>query len=109
MKRALTLIIIIVACVAGFLSVRGAMPFMAVFGTSMEPELHAGNLILIEGVSSSDVEVGDIIVFTIPSAVREHYNYPPVVRVRGNLPHSGRQYRRRPVHGKTSGPDGSGK
>jgi len=79
MKRALTLIIIIVACVAGFLSVRGAMPFMAVFGTSMEPELHAGNLILIEGVSSSDVEVGDIIVFTIPSAVREHYNYPPVV------------------------------
>jgi len=79
MKRALTLIIIIVACVAGFLSVRGVMPFMAVFGTSMEPELHAGNLILIEGVSSSDVEVGDIIVFTIPSAVREHYNYPPVV------------------------------
>ncbi len=55
------------------------MPFMAVFGTSMEPELQAGDLILISGVSPSEVKVGDIIVFTIPSAVREHYNYPPVV------------------------------
>jgi len=79
MKRALTLIVIIVVCVAGFLSIRGVMPFMSVFGTSMEPELHAGNLILIEQVLPSDIEVGDIIVFTIPAAVREHYNYPPVV------------------------------
>jgi len=79
MKRALALIVIITACVVGFLSIRGAMPFMAVFGTSMEPELHTGNLILMEQVSPFDVEVGDIIVFTIPSAVREHYNYPPVI------------------------------
>ena len=79
MKRALILIVIIVACVVGFLSIRGVMPFMAVFGTSMEPELQAGNLILIEEVSPSDVEVGDIIVFTIPAAVREYYNYPPIV------------------------------
>ena len=79
MKRALTLIVIIAVCVVAFLSVRGAMPFMAVFGSSMEPELRAGNLILIEEVSSSDVEVGDIVVFTIPSAVREYYNYPPVI------------------------------
>ena len=78
-QRTLVLIVIIVICVAGFLSIRGAMPFMSVFGTSMEPELHAGNLILIEEVLPSDVEVGDIIVFTIPSAVREHYNYPPIV------------------------------
>ena len=52
---------------------------MAVFGTSMEPELHAGNLILIEETSPSDIEVGDIIVFTIPAAIRETYNYPPVI------------------------------
>jgi signal peptidase I len=79
MKRALGLILIIVACVAGFLSIRGVMPFMPVFGTSMEPELHAGNLILIEEISPSDVKVGDIIVFTIPAMVREHYNYPVVI------------------------------
>jgi len=79
MKRALTLISIIAVCLAGFLSVRGVMPFMAVFGTSMEPELHAGNLILIEDVLSSEVKMGDIVVFSVPAAVRDHYNYPPVV------------------------------
>ena len=79
MKRTLALVAIIAVCAAGFLSIRGTMPFLSVFGTSMEPELQAGNLILIEEVSPSDVEVGDIIVFTIPAAVREYYNYPPVI------------------------------
>ena len=79
MKRALALIIITAACVVGFLSIRGVMPFMAVYGTSMEPELQAGDLILIEDIDPSEVKVGDIIVFTIPAAVREYYNYPPVV------------------------------
>ncbi len=79
MKRGLTLTIIIAACVIGFLSVRGTMPFLAVYGISMEPEFQAGNLILIEKVSPYDVEVGDIIVFTIPAAIREHYNYPPTI------------------------------
>ncbi len=78
-RRTMGLIIIVTACLAGFLSIRGVMPFMAVFGTSMEPELHAGNLILLEKVDANDVKEGDIIVFTIPSAVREYYNYPPVV------------------------------
>ena len=55
------------------------MPFLPVFGTSMEPELKAGNVILIEPVSPNEVKEGDVIVFSIPAAVREHYNYPPVV------------------------------
>jgi len=79
MKKVLALILIIAACIAGFLSIRGVMPFMAVFGTSMEPELHAGNLMLIEEVLPSEVKVGDIIVFTIPRMVREQYNYPLVI------------------------------
>jgi len=79
MKRALGLILIIAICVAGFLSIRGVMPFLPVFGTSMEPELHAGNLILIEEGSPSAVKEGDIIVFSVPAAVREYYNYPPLV------------------------------
>jgi signal peptidase len=79
LKRALVLVVVVAVCVAGFLSIRGAMPFMAVYGISMEPELHAGNLILISEVMPDEIEVGDIIVFTVPEAVREHYNYPPVV------------------------------
>ena len=47
-KRTLVLIAVVVICIAGFLSMRGVLPFMAVFGISMEPELHAGDLILIE-------------------------------------------------------------
>jgi signal peptidase I len=79
LKRALIMVIAVAVCVAGFLSIRGAMPFTAVYGISMEPELHAGNLILISEVMPDEIEVGDIIVFTVPEAVREHYNYPPIV------------------------------
>ena len=78
-QRTILLIAIIALCVVGFLTIRGTMPFMAVFGISMEPELNVGDLILIEEVSPSDVKEGDIIVFTIPRAVREYYNYPQVV------------------------------
>ncbi len=79
MKRALGLILIIAAVAVGFLSIRGTMPFMAIFGTSMEPEFKAGDLILTEEVSPSDIKVGDVIVFTVPPMVREAYNYPIVV------------------------------
>jgi len=79
MKRALTLIFVVAVCVAGFMAVRGVMPFMPVFGTSMEPELHAGNLILIKEKAAADVEVGDIIVYNVPSAIQDFYNYPPIV------------------------------
>jgi signal peptidase I len=79
MKRVLTLIGVIAACIVCFLSVRGALPFMAVFGISMEPELRAGDIIFLEEVSPSHVKVGDIIVFTIPPLVRDAYNYPAVV------------------------------
>ncbi len=79
MKRALGLIIIIAAVIVGFLSIRGIMPFMAIFGTSMQPEYEPGDLILIEEVSSSDIKVGDVIVYTVPPMVRAVYNYPLVV------------------------------
>ena len=78
-KRTITLAAIVAICVAAFLSIRGTLPFMPVFGTSMEPVLHAGDMIIIEDVSAKDVEVGDIIVFSVPEQVREFYNYPMVV------------------------------
>ena len=79
MKRTLTLIFVLAVCLTGFMAVRGTMPFMPVFGTSMEPELHAGNLILIKEKAPADVEVGDIIVYNVPSAIQDYYNYPPIV------------------------------
>ncbi len=79
MKRALGLILIIAVVVVGFLSIRGTMPFMAIFGNSMEPEFEPGDLILIEEVSPSDIKEGDVIVYTVPPMVREAYNYPVVV------------------------------
>ena len=52
---------------------------MPVFGTSMEPELRAGDLILINSIDPDEVEVGTVIVFSVPPAIREFYNYPAVV------------------------------
>jgi signal peptidase len=79
MKRAIGLIFATIACVVAFLSVRGTLPFMPIFGTSMEPTLHSGGLLMIEPVNPQDIKVGDIIVYNVPSAVRSYYNYPPTV------------------------------
>jgi len=78
-KRAITLITVAAIILAGFMTVRGTMPFMPVFGTSMEPELHAGNLILIEGNDPAEVKVDDVIVYNVPRAIQDFYNYPPIV------------------------------
>jgi signal peptidase I len=78
-KRALTLVTVVATCLAAFMAVRGVMPFMPVFGTSMEPELHAGNLILIKDKEAAEVKVGDVIVYNVPSAIQDFYNYPPIV------------------------------
>jgi len=79
MKRAIGLILITVACIVGFLSIRGTMPFIPIFGSSMEPTLQSGALLMIEPIEPQDVKVGDIIVFNVPSMVRDYYNYPPIV------------------------------
>ena len=79
MKRALIFIIALAVCIGGLFFVKGAAPFLPVFGTSMEPALRAGDLIIIEEVSPSEVKEGDIIVFSVPAQVREYYDYPEVV------------------------------
>lgn len=79
MKRALTLVFVLAICLTAFLAVRGTMPFMPIFGTSMEPELQAGNLILIKEKAPAEVEVGDIIVYNVPPAIQDYYHYPAVV------------------------------
>ena len=71
MKRAAGLIIIVIICIAGFLSIRGTLPFMPIFGSSMEPTLQSGGLLMIDPVEAQDVEVGDIIVYNVSSMVRD--------------------------------------
>jgi len=80
MKRAILLTSIIAACIVGFLSVRGTLPFIPILGNSMEPTFSAGSLILIEPIENpATIEEGDIIVYNVPSLTRELYNYPPTV------------------------------
>jgi len=79
MKRAAGLIFLVIACIVGFLSIRGTLPFMPIFGSSMEPTLQSGGLLMIDPVEPQDVDVGDIIVYNVSSMVRDYYNYPPVV------------------------------
>ena len=79
MKRALGLILITVACIIGFLSIRGTLPFIPIFGSSMEPTLQSGGLLMIEKIEPQDIKVDDIIVYNVPPLVRDYYNYPPTV------------------------------
>jgi len=55
------------------------MPFMPIFGSSMEPTLQSGSLMMIDPVDPKDVKEGDIIVFNVTPMVRDYYNYPPVI------------------------------
>ncbi len=80
MKRAILLTSIIAACIVGFLSVRGTLPFIPVMGSSMEPTFSAGSLLLTEPIENPDtIEVGDIIVYNVPALTRQMYNYPSTV------------------------------
>ena len=79
MKRALGFLFLTIACILGFLSIRGAMPFIPIFGSSMEPTLHSGGLLIVKPVEPRDIKVGDIIVYNVSPLIRDYYNYPPTV------------------------------
>ena len=79
MKRAILLIVLVAIVVVGFLIIKGTLPFMPIYGSSMEPTLTSGSLLMIGPVDPKDVKIGDIIVYNVPPMVREFYNYPPTV------------------------------
>jgi signal peptidase len=79
MKRAIGLILATAAIVVAILSVRGSLPFMPIYGSSMEPTLQSGGLLMIDPIDPQDIKIGDIIVYNVPPLVREYYNYPPTV------------------------------
>jgi len=51
-------------------------PFLLVHGGSMEPTLHAGDLLLNKKVAPSEIRVGDVIAFSTPDEVRRQKNLP---------------------------------
>ncbi len=80
MKRAIGLIIAVAAVIVAFLSIRGTLPFMPIYGSSMEPTLHSGSVMMISPITDpSKIQVGDIIVYSIPEKTRAYYNYPQTV------------------------------
>jgi signal peptidase len=79
MKRAIGLLLLFIACIAGFLTVKGILPFVPVFNNSMEPALRYGSLLTIKPVNPEDIKIGDVIVFNVPLAMRKYYNYPAIV------------------------------
>jgi len=45
-------------------------PFLAIASGSMRPALEVGDLVIIQGVSPADIQIGDIIVFDSPQGGR---------------------------------------
>jgi len=66
-------------------------PFVVVRGTSMEPTLHAGDLLLSRGASPTEVQVGDVIAFEVPPDAQERLKMPATAahRVIGIEAHQG--------------------
>lgn len=79
MRRAILFLLAIVLIIAAPRFIKQPMPFAPVTGISMTPVFKEGDLITYEKISPSEVEVGDIIVYSIPPLTQKHSNYPPVV------------------------------
>jgi hypothetical protein len=79
MKRALVLLLIVVVCAAGYLSVWGYLPLVPVIGSGMEPEIPSGSLLVTGTLAPDSIETGDFVVYSVPRLYRESYGYPPVV------------------------------
>jgi signal peptidase I len=79
MKRLLGLLFIVLICIAGYLSIWGYLPVSPVIGSGMEPEIRSGTLLMTEPLMVVGVKPGDIVVYYVPSPLRERNDYPPVV------------------------------
>lgn len=54
-------------------------PFTAVQGTSMEPFLQTGDLVLLHGVNPASLKKGDVIAVEVPKSARSRYGLPAQV------------------------------
>lgn len=51
-------------------------PVVPVLGDSMQPTLHAGDLVLVRGVPPARLRKGDVIAFRVPKAIQDKYDVP---------------------------------
>ncbi|MDO8569074.1 MAG: signal peptidase I [Dehalococcoidales bacterium] len=79
MKRGIGLALVIASVLVGIYSVREWMPITAILGTSMEPTLKRGDIVLIERASPTQVKVGDVIIFKVHPLIQENYHYPSTI------------------------------
>jgi len=78
-RKDVKLILLALSPILGALLIWGALvailrtpyPLLIVKGGSMEPTLHDGDLVLIQGVSVEEVQVGDIVAFFKPGGHSE--------------------------------------
>jgi signal peptidase I len=74
-------VLVFILLIVGFyfglrIALRTTTPWVAVASGSMSPALNVGDLVIIQGVTPSQIKVGDIIVFDSPPSP-----YPTVHRV----------------------------
>ena len=60
-------------------SIKQSMSFSTIVGTSMNPVLNMGDLITNEKISPSEVKLGDIIIYRMPTPERERYQSLPLI------------------------------
>lgn len=77
-RKLLIDILIIIGIIAGLLLIYLGLrfflatdtPIVVIASGSMSPALEVGDLAVVQGVSSSDIQIGDMIVFDSPEGVR---------------------------------------
>ena len=78
-----------VAYLALMIALGTSSPVLVAQGTSMEPGIHAGDLLLNKHVSPENIKVGDTIVFDIPEDYQKRLGLPAkvahrVIEINGN-------------------------
>jgi hypothetical protein len=79
MKRLLGLLFIVLVCIMGYLSIWGFLPVSPVIGSGMAPEVQSGTLLVTEPLMVVGAQPDDIVVYDVPSPLRDRFGYPPVV------------------------------
>ena len=78
----LSLVAVLVLGIAYFglqLFLNTSSPFLIAKGTSMEPIIHAGDMLLNKSIPATEIKVGDIVAFDVPPEHRERLKVPPTV------------------------------
>lgn len=75
----IALAILLVGMLGLVFYLRSNPPFLAIASDSMEPSLSRGDLIFVNKMSAYELKEGDVVVFEVPRAIQEKYNYPSII------------------------------